>query len=427
MSAVPVMGGNARARPRVLHLSADFPDDLDPGRTPVIARLVDLVATHFDQSVISLHRRNPRLSDWLATPSRGRIAPSLATRLRATDFGATLTYSAPGKGLFHGTMLRELGHEIAEAATCDGKVPDLIVGHKLTIEGIAAMTAARELGIPFAVTIQGNTDTKIVDARPDLRPLLANVFHEAANVVTFAPWALTAIEARLGRRSGSTTVVPCPLDSDKIIAPDLQGAGLVTVFNLRNWPGKNLRNMAKAVRILADADTPVSLSVIGGGTPRDRSAAEAAVRSSEGVVFDGHIERPEMARRLNRAAGFVLPSRRESFGLVFIEALFAGLPIIYPEGRAIDGLFDDCSFAIPVDPRDPARIAAAMHRLATDADRLKADLGEWQRSPASQQFRREHIAARYAEALASALPGHPVREPTTQASGHNTSAGARGR
>ena len=49
-------------RPRVLHLSADFPDPINPANTPFIARLIDLVADAHDHQVISLNRRSPTLA-----------------------------------------------------------------------------------------------------------------------------------------------------------------------------------------------------------------------------------------------------------------------------------------------------------------------------------------------------------------------------
>jgi glycosyltransferase involved in cell wall biosynthesis len=102
---------------------------------------------------------------------------------------------------------------------------------------------------------------------------------------------------------------------------------------------------------------------------------------------------------MNRATGLVLPSLRESFGLVFIEALFAGLPIIYPKGAAVDGYFDNCSFAIAVDARDPEAIAAAIERLVRDEAKLKADLLAWQNSAEARRFTPGAIARAFTDGL----------------------------
>jgi glycosyltransferase involved in cell wall biosynthesis len=102
---------------------------------------------------------------------------------------------------------------------------------------------------------------------------------------------------------------------------------------------------------------------------------------------------------MNAATAFVLPSRRETFGLVFTEALFAGLPVIYPKGTAIDGYFDGHSFALPVNASDPASIADAMQEAIQREEELKAALSDWQRSSHAKQFQRPSIAANFAAGL----------------------------
>ena len=119
----------------------------------------------------------------------------------------SVRYAAPGRGLFHRTMLLGLGESLANRLAKRAR-PRLLVGHKLSIEGIAVAHAARLLGVPYAIAVQGNTDTRILTARPDLRPALARVWHQAAVVFPFAPWAQRAVEARLGTRRGTTVPLP---------------------------------------------------------------------------------------------------------------------------------------------------------------------------------------------------------------------------
>lgn len=108
---------------------------------------------------------------------------------------------------------------------------------------------------------------------------------------------------------------------------------------------------------------------------------------------------------MRRATALVMPSFRESFGLVFIEALFAGIPVIYPKGTAIDGYFDGLPFAISVDAHDPGAIAAAMRQVRAEEAELKAALRQWQQSEASQAFTRPRIGRTFAEGLRQALGG----------------------
>ena len=105
---------------------------------------------------------------------------------------------------------------------------------------------------------------------------------------------------------------------------------------------------------------------------------------------------------MNRGAVFAMPSKRESFGMVFAEALLAGCPIVYPRGAAVDGYFDGASFAIGVDARSPDGIAAGLRDLLSDNVARKRDLALWQQDGADE-FRGSAILAHYAEAITKAL------------------------
>jgi glycosyltransferase involved in cell wall biosynthesis len=55
-----------------------------------------------------------------------------------------------------------------------------------------------------------------------------------------------------------------------------------------------------------------------------------------------------------------MPSVRETFGLVYIEALSQGLPIIYSKGEAVDGYFDEATVGKKVNPESVSDIARAI-------------------------------------------------------------------
>lgn len=390
-------------RPRILHLSADFPDPINPAKTPVIARLVDLVAEPFEHDVISLNRRTPGLGA-LAGLASGAVAPLHAPSVQAFSHGTCLEYLAPSRGFLHATMLERLADSLADLVEQQGsRRPDLVIGHKLTIEGILARRVAQRLGVPFAITIQGNTDAKILSVRRDLAGLFGRIFHEAACVFSFAPWALAAVSQRLGARRGPTLDLPCPTTLDQIRTPVAGGTALLSVFHLRNHHTKNLAGLTRAIRRLEARGAPVPLQVIGGGSPSETAACERIIAGSRAITLAGPRSPDELGAMMNGALALVMPSLRESFGLVFIEALFAGLPVIYPKGAAVDGYFHGLPFAIAVDARDSFAIAAALRRVIANEAAIKAALADWQAGGGLAPFTRNAIAATFEHGLRAAL------------------------
>jgi glycosyltransferase involved in cell wall biosynthesis len=176
----------------------------------------------------------------------------------------------------------------------------------------------------------------------------------------------------------------------------------VSVFHLRHRALKNMPRLARAGDIAQSRSPSLRVAVVGGGEASDRMAAEELASAHPALRLEGALPHQDVAARLNRAAGFALPSLRESFGLVFVEALMAGCPIVYPAGRAVDGWFDDLPFAIRVAPRDTSAIADGLVRLARDEAMLKQELAQWQMSPAAERFRRPAIARAFGDGLARA-------------------------
>lgn len=391
-------------KPYILHITGDFPDPLRAEKPGVIRSLIDLTRSDFEHEVVSINRTSPTVRETTKTlVGNGKL------RIHSTAFnyGTAIEYLAPSHGLLHRSKLIEVAKWITRRVSREGRRPDLVLGHKLTIEGIIAAFVARQLGIPYGLSIQGNTDTRIVRARPDLRSVFREIFHNAQIVFPFTPWALKTIEGYLGARSRPTHILPCPTELDTIQPPKPGANGLVSVFHLRNHKLKNLKGIAQAFGVLTKRGARPPLEIVGGGTDKETATCRTIVADYPNITFTGPLEPDQVSVRLNRSSALLAPSNRESFGLVLIEALFAGAPIIYPKGRAIDGFFDDLPFALGVEPSDPKSIAEAMAHALEDEVKLKEHLADWQLSGALEPFTREAITKRFRTNLNAAVANGP--------------------
>jgi glycosyltransferase involved in cell wall biosynthesis len=120
----------------------------------------------------------------------------------------------------------------------------------------------------------------------------------------------------------------------------------------------------KGVELLARACTRAGarLCVIGGGP-----LAGVLAKEFPQVAQLGWKHSVEIAEYIGAARALVMPSRyREPFGLVALEAMMSGLPVLVSDQSLIANEVQASGFGISCDPHDEERFTAALARLQTD-------------------------------------------------------------
>jgi glycosyltransferase involved in cell wall biosynthesis len=383
-----------RTTMRVLHISADFPDPLLPAKTRAIANLLELAPEH-EHRVWSLNRVDFRHGVNLLPFGDGHHA---------------VAYGAPPKGIALVARLARVADAILEVVTGWDIAPDVIHAHKLSVEGLVGAEVARTLGRPLIVSSQGNTDLKIIGARRDLRPHWRAIWKGAAVALPFAPWTWDGLDTLLGAREGPTDLLPCPIPEIPLRTPVPSAHPLVrTAFNLGFYKNKNATGLMRAIARLGSRHSGLTLEIIGGGDANAFAilSEQAASLAPGRIRLLGPHPQAEVPALFNGASCMALPSHRESFGMVFVEALLAGCPVLGPAGFAIDGYLPDGLVGLFVPSRDEAAIAEALDRLLNEEAVFKRRLAELQARGGLDLFRRTAIAATYTAALKTALETKP--------------------
>ena len=196
--------------------------------------------------------------------------------------------------------------------------------------------------------------------------------------------------------TGPVTVVENGLDSlmaDQLSQPTpvRQGDGINAVWAGQTGYRKGL-DVALAAVAAARRDVPgLRLTVVG----------VAPGEPTDGVDWLGVLPPSAMPGIYRNADLLLFPTRYESFGMVVIEAMAAGLPVIVSDEIRVDVVRDGRNGVI-VSGHDPADYAAALRRLADP--RVRAEIGAVNREDA-RSYSIESFGAGYAavaEALAAA-------------------------
>jgi glycosyltransferase involved in cell wall biosynthesis len=255
--------------------------------------------------------------------------------------------------------------------------PDVVHALRWT-SGLAALAAARDLEIPV---VQSFDSLGIAERRHGLIPLTAGT--ERIRLEPAIGRSATAVVAgsldeesdltRLGVPRRSIKVVPCGVDTEAF-APEGPTASrgdrprLVTVTGLRDHDHESLATLLRALSRVPGAE----LIVAGGPQRADLGSDQAYVRLAalarslevaDRVLFAGRLSQHALPPLLRSADLFVSMAEYEPSGMVCVEAMACGTPVIASAvGGQVDAVVDGTT-GILVPPGRPALLAQRIRQL----------------------------------------------------------------
>ena len=288
--------------------------------------------------------------------------------------------------------------------------PDVVHAH-FWMSGYAAVRAAEPLGIPVALTFhalgivkqrhQRERDTSPVERLA----METDLLHTVDRIVATCSDELFEL-LRLGGDRRSISIVPCGVDPD-VFSTDVLGeprpAGRLRLVCVgRLVERKGVGNVITALGLLRAAGGPdVELVIAGGPDSADLDddpevqrlrAVAAAAGVLDRVEFRGRVGRAELPGLLRSADVVVCVPWYEPFGIVPLEAMSCGVPVVATAvGGIVDSIVDgQCGLHVP--PRRPDVLAATLSALLADAPR-RAALGAAAARRARSRYSWDRIAA----------------------------------
>jgi glycosyltransferase involved in cell wall biosynthesis len=303
--------------------------------------------------------------------------------------------------------------------------PDVVHAH-YWMSGLASVSAARSAGVPVVQTFHALGTVKKrfqgdADASPAERVGTERMLGREADRIAATSTDEMAELASMGVPRSRISVVPCGVDIDQFVpegeamAKGRYPQRLVSVGRL--VPRKGFATAIAALRALPDAEL-----VIAGGPDKRRLGHDEHVRflrsfaESMGVghrvSLVGGVSRADMPALLRSADVVVCTPWYEPFGMVPLEAMGCGVPVV---ASAVGGLTDTVVDGVTgrlVPPRKPRALAGTLHHLlshpsvreqygAAGRDRAWARYG-WDRVAAETVRVYERAAATGADNLTAA-------------------------
>lgn len=182
---------------------------------------------------------------------------------------------------------------------------------------------------------------------------------------------------------------PGPKRADLLNQYGLDGPVLMTMGRLVGRErAKGFDQVLEVLPKLLDTHPSLTYLIAGKGPDRNRLASKAeqlGVRDQ--VVFAGYVPESEKADHFRLADAYVMPSQGEGFGLVVLEALACGVPVI---GSTADGTAEALQhgrFGTVVDPTDSDTLLQAIRRVLSEDTTVDTEAVRAYYGPSAYQLR----------------------------------------
>ena len=288
--------------------------------------------------------------------------------------------------------------------------PDLVICAHVGVAPVGRLIQ-RFVGIPYWAILYG------IEVWGDLSSAKRDALRDAARLVAITRFTLETTIKRHGLGESPTVILPptlsrkdtpSPITNDHT-SPELQRPSVLTVGRMaasERYKGHDvmLEAWPSVLRSVPEAE----YWIVGDGDDRSRLESRAhELGITDSLHFAGSVSPEELSVCYDRCSVFAMPARTEldgqvprgeGFGIVFLEAMVRGKPVIGPSTGAPAEFIVSGEHGLLVDPTDPGKVAEALVDLLRDPARARR-MGD----AAKESVAREFSFERFCERLRAAL------------------------
>ena len=225
----------------------------------------------------------------------------------------------------------------------------IVHAHSLFSNGYIAYKIYKKFRIPYIVAVR-NTDVNVFFKNMiHLRRLGIKILSNAEKVVFISrPYKEFTINNYVPEKyrkeiEYKSIVLPNGIDDfwlnnkvDKKVPPMNNRINIIYVGVVDS--NKNIETTIKACKMLIELGYEVSYTIVGKVVKKKYFDL---IKQHSFIKYIPHCKKEELINYYREADIFVMPSKYETFGLVYAEAMSQGLPVIYTRGQGFDGQFKE--------------------------------------------------------------------------------------
>ncbi|MFI8577869.1 glycosyltransferase family 4 protein [Rossellomorea aquimaris] len=280
---------------------------------------------------------------------------------------------------------------------------DLIHAHTLFSDGGTAYKLNKKHGINYIVNVRNTDINYFYKYGIHLRPFMYKILINSEAIVfishAYKDDMLSKLPQRIFKKiEDKCMVIPNGIndywhqnnmvqESNRLKENKIR---LLFIGAINN--NKNLTSVIRACSELNSHGYDVLLNVVGDG-PLESYCRRVCkeLNMSDSVIFHGYVSEMDVIKNIMKNSDiFIMPSFKETFGLVYIEAMSQGLPLIYTKRQGIDGFFKEGVVGYSVEPENIVEIVESVKLIISDYSRVTKEC-----ISKSKEFTWEKITSEY--------------------------------
>ncbi len=286
---------------------------------------------------------------------------------------------------------------------------DLIHSHVALPDGYAGALLAQDFGKPLVITIHGQDLQQTVHRDTNCKEAVAYALRHASRIMVVSGKLRRLAVEHFGI-ADKLVVIPNGVDPQEIVRaegvrdkPNSSDDIILSVSNLVKIKGIDLN--IYAVERLKDKYPRLQYWVVGSG-PEEKKLRALGARLGLGkwVTFLGRQSHSDVLRDMASCTVFSLPSWNEGFGVVYLEAMALGKPVVGCQGEGIEDFVEHGKTGLLVKPRDVDSLVQALDYLLGHPEEAR-DMGEQARKVVLENYTWEKNAEKTIEVYRDVVLG----------------------
>jgi L-malate glycosyltransferase len=328
-------------------------------------------------TALSPHAKNSKVNENIDNVNINRFRYFFPSRFEKLAYGSGVLYNLKKMPF---TVISIPPFVILEFLKAWGIVKkkhvNIVHSHWLLPQGVVGALIHLCTGIPHVATIHGS-DVNIINRYKMLHPLALFIMSNTTAVTVNSSYTKKILESIVYGCENKIQIIPMGIDPEKFwtsqkIKSPKSGKHILYVGRLIDWKGVNY--LIDAMRQVLDRYPDVILTVVGTG-PEEAALRSRAVELGieKAIQFTGSVSPDDLIKYYQNADVFVLPSinidgRTEALGVVLLEAMAAGCPVIGSDVGGIPDIISDGENGFLVPERDSFSLADRIICILSDTE-----------------------------------------------------------